>query len=394
MNMRLILALLVSLVLTVCGGGSSDSRSVNTPPATNGDGTIVTKVATAVFNPSGLEVPIPTNLLLQTTNPDLTLRSLGPAGSTDYGNPLVALGQLDGWSTIEKWAASFVDDNRVPTALSASSVVPGGSVRFFEIIIDPATTAVLGIKRELTPGVDYWAAASGSNLAIIPLQPLKEMTAYMAVLTDGITDADGNDATPDQTYFLAKRTDPLVDSNGNSTDPLLDDATARALEPLRQLVNTQEAAAASAGVDPASIVLSWTANTLAVTPVLKVVRGLTRPAPTTLVATGMNTSAFGLPGIADIYMGVITLNYYLGVPDASDPDALLTDFWTAEPGAYVPPSIRPGSQFKRGYSGQSNPLTHRYANGPCISDDTQCGQWHDQAGCRLAGGHLRPWPWR
>jgi pimeloyl-ACP methyl ester carboxylesterase len=284
-----------------------------------------------------LEVPIPTNLLLQTTNPDLTLRSLGPAGSTDYGNPLVALGQLDGWSTIEKWAASFVDDNRVPTALSASSVVPGGSVRFFEIIIDPATTAVLGIKRELTPGVDYWAAASGSNLAIIPLQPLKEMTAYMAVLTDGITDADGNDATPDQTYFLAKRTDPLVDSNGNSTDPLLDDATARALEPLRQLVNTQEAAAASAGVDPASIVLSWTANTLAVTPVLKVVRGLTRPAPTTLVATGMNTSAFGLPGIADIYMGVITLNYYLGVPDASDPDALLTDFWTAEPGAYVPP---------------------------------------------------------
>ena len=108
MNMRLFLALLVSLVLaTACGGGSSDSRSVDNPPAENPDGTPVTAVATAVFAPADGEIPFPTNLLLQGTT-DLTLNIPGTQGSTDFGDPAVALSTLDGFSTIEKWVASFV----------------------------------------------------------------------------------------------------------------------------------------------------------------------------------------------------------------------------------------------------------------------------------------------
>jgi hypothetical protein len=58
-----------------------------------------------------------------------------------------------------------------------------------------------------------------------------------------------------------------------------------------------------------------------------------------VVSAGVSTGdlGLGLPGIADLYVGVITLPYYLGVPSASNPVAPLTDFWTAEPGAYVPP---------------------------------------------------------
>ena len=67
-------------------------------------------------------------------------------------------------------------------------------------------------------------------------------------MTDGITDPQGNNATPDQQYFIAQRTSPLINDQGQSTDPLLDDASAQSLEPLRQLTNAQEAAAlASAG---------------------------------------------------------------------------------------------------------------------------------------------------
>src|SRR5690606_13369750 len=95
---------------------------------------------------------------------------------------------------------------------------------------------------------------------------------YMAVLTNGITDATGNDVTPDQTYFLAKRTSPLC-VNGQSTEPLLPSAQACALEPLRQLTNSQEAAASAAGIAKDRIVVSWVATTQAITPVLGEVRG-------------------------------------------------------------------------------------------------------------------------
>jgi len=51
----------------------------------------------------------------------------------------------------------------------------------------------------------------------------------------------------------------------------------------------------------------------------------------------MTTAALGLAGIADIYIGIITIPYYLGVPGASNPFAPLTDFWNAAPNGYIPP---------------------------------------------------------
>ena len=54
---------------------------------------------------------------------------------------------------------------------------------------------------------------------------------------------------------------PLIDANGKSVIPGVSDAQAQALEPLRQLVNNQESAAASQGVAKGGIVLSWTMMT-------------------------------------------------------------------------------------------------------------------------------------
>ncbi len=105
-----------------------------------------------------------------------------------------------------------------------------------------------------------------------------------------------------------------------------------------------EAAAASVGIPKEDIILSWTVQTQSITPVTKNLRSIARPAPTEFLYTGMSTAAVGGAGAADVYIGVITLPYYLGVPRAENPIAPLTDFWTAAPGAYVPPFDAAGSR--------------------------------------------------
>ena len=81
--------------------------------------------------------------------------------------------------------------------------------------------------------------------------------------------------------------------------------------------------AAAYGIDPDDIVLAWTAQTQSITRTLKTLRALAQPAPTTIGPTGMNTSDLvpGSPGAADIYMGIITIPYYAGIPSAENPTA-------------------------------------------------------------------------
>ena len=344
MNKRILLLLVSSLF-----AANVLAEPVELP--TNKDGSIITGVLTAAFDPldqagQGAVVPFPFNMLY------LDLESLSPTGDItlvipvddpeDFGDPSVALSAMDGFSTTEKWVTSFVDspdgsgDIRSPGSIDPASVVPGHSVRLFQVDITQFLF-VNGVVRELVPGVDFFATvAPGGNIAILPLKPLQEQTGYMAVLTNDIRDSNGNDATADSTYHLLKRTTPWVDENGKSTY-LIDDELAQTLELFRPLVNSWEAAAESAGVVREDIILSWPMQTQSTSAVLKYVRSVAKPAPSVIGPTGLNTAPLGGAGIADIYAGIITLPYYLGVPGATNPLAPLTDFWKAEPGAYVPP---------------------------------------------------------
>ncbi len=332
MKLKPLLLTLTSIVLLqACSSSSNSPRAVDAPPATNPGGDVVTGVIEAIYNPASgdpAQVPIPTNLFLLGTT-DLTL-NIPVADPTDFSDPLVAINALDGFSTVAPWATNF----SVPVA--AASVNPG-SVKVYEVALSGPGGAVIGVNAELTFGVDFVAAANGSSVAIVPIKPLKQLTSYMAIITNGIQDADGNAATPSQTYFLSQRTSPLVDGSGNSTDPLLPTATAQALEPLRQLTNFREAAAASQGVDPSTIVVSWTLTTQSITPVLSAVKDITGPGASTLAPTGLSTSAVGGFGLADIYIGTMTSPYYLTAPSATNPLAPLNEFWRGAPGAYVGP---------------------------------------------------------
>ncbi len=341
---RFLAPALALLWLVGCGGSSSVDRAVDQEPATQPDGDPVDGVMTAVFDPGGGEIPFPNTLLLSGTE-DLTLNIPG-GDPEDPGDPVTAMNALDGFSTVAPWTFNFSAE------IDPDSVVPGSSVRFYEVSFVQGQPAVSGVNRELVPGEDYAAVVApsdpdGQTVAVVPLKPLQEMTGYMAVITEDITDTSGNPATPSQPYFLAKRPDPLVDDEGNSTDPLLDDPTANSLEPLRQIINTHLAAAGSQGVARDSIVLSSTATTQSITPVLSALRSAIGPTssqvaqacvgPDSCLTTADVLPEGASPGIADIYMGVVEVPYFLGLPSEQDPSAPLTEFWEAAPGNYVPP---------------------------------------------------------
>ena len=352
-RLSLLLALSSSLVLTACGGGSNSSRAQPAPPATNSGGTPATAVITARFDPSNAVVPFPTNLLLSGTT-DLTL-NIPVANPANIGDPQVALNALDGFSTTAPWSTSF------STPVSPASLLAGhgGTVRVFEVTLTGPGGGVTSVVRELKSPQEFVVAlapsdTTGRTLAIVPTAPLRQLTSYMAVLignggelnpapAPSITDANGNDITPDTTYFLAKRTSALC-VNNQSTDPLLPAAQACALEPLRQLVNSQEHAldVFDGTNTDTRVALSWVMTTQSITPVMQAVvsRIEQTPAPAAhVVATGLTLHdvVAALPAVANVYVGTIALPYYLAAPSAQDPLAALHSFWHAAPGAYAPP---------------------------------------------------------
>jgi hypothetical protein len=350
MQTRIALKLgLSSLLLTFAA--SEAFAGLSPPPSLNSNGSPVTAVITANFNPTAGVVPFPTNLLLQGTT-DLTL-NIPVADPANYGDPAVAMNALDGFSTVAPWSTTF----SVPP--KPSSVVGGQTVRLFEVQLTGPGGGVKSIVRELASPQEFVAVIApsdptGRTIAIVPTAPLRQLTSYMAVLlgeggtglppagrVPSITDAAGNDVTSDLYYFLAKRTAPVC-VNGHSTMPLLPASSACALEPLRQLVASQEAAAATAGIDRGHIVLSWVATTQSTTVVLQALTSIIDAVPDSnvaLVPTGLNLSQINaaLPPIADVYVGALNIPYYLSVPSAQNPAAVLTGFWHAAPGAYVPP---------------------------------------------------------
>jgi hypothetical protein len=327
---------LLALALVACGGGSNSPRAVPAPPATNNNGSPVTGVITARFDTAASVVPFPINLLLQGTT-DLTLNP-PVANPTNFSDPAVALSALDGFSTVAPWSMNW------SVRPNPATLVAGQSIRMFEVTLTGPGGGVTGVVRELAPAefaVGLSATdTTGRTLGIVPTVPLKQLTSYMTVITEGVTDANGNDATPDQTYFLAKRTTPIC--NGSQVlDPLVPPTSCPALEGLRQLVNSQEAAAAARGIPRDSIVLSWVATTQSITPVLQAVKSTVVPRTHQVAPTGLTTASVGLPlpPVADIHIGFIALPYYLEAPttNAATSPLVLTGFWQANPGAYVPP---------------------------------------------------------
>jgi hypothetical protein len=288
----------------------------------------------AKFNPAAGEMPFPTNLLFNgSTDGTLNIPVANPANLAD---PWVAMNGLDGFSTVAPMTAYFSG------SLNAATVKAGSTVRVIEVVLtnrflDPKNPpfAVSEVKRELQAGVDYEVGLlpqdiNQTTLTISPLLPLAPKTGYLVVLTDGIQDSGGYNALPSAVYVLTKLPTPLIDANGKSVISGVSDAEAKVLEPLRQLVNNQESAAASQGVAKAGIVLSWTVMTQSIDDAFMALGKDLKPLGIGVKATGLTTAAlpYNLPGFSDIYAGALAIPYYLSKENP------LSGYWqTADGGA-------------------------------------------------------------
>lgn len=217
-----------------------------------------------------------------------------------------ALNSLDGFGLTAPITANFSN------VMDASSVKIGSSVYVYAVKKDASTGAVLSIESELTAAeVFATTTADGKTLVLLPLKPLKESTSYMVVLTNSIKDKAGKTASSSSTYLLAKATQSLANT------------PYAALESLRQLIGTQEAAAVGKGVAKARIILSWTFTTQSVSPVLQAVTAQAKAGKMIMSPALGTTQTFStaLRGKANVHAGTLTVPYYLNAK------APLTSYW-------------------------------------------------------------------
>lgn len=305
--------------------GAAETRQENTAAA-----------SIASYDPANGVFPLPNDLLF-TGTADGTL-NIPVEDETDLANPRVALNTMDGFSTVEPIVASFnetfagnfgvVGEDLPVQSLDPATVVIQDSVRVFEVTRG-AQGQVTGVLAELDATqilatlLPADPSAVGSQMALIPLQPLKESTTYMALVTDGVTDVTGNPLTRGFTYATLAGPTALTGASGD----------------LQGLIRAMIGAGSAAGVNADSIVLSWTFTTQSITPILQALKDSAASTAITVVDTQIDTGALSAasPDLADIFAGQMSIPYYLEVPSEENPTAPLQTFFTNASGSFLTP---------------------------------------------------------
>ena len=345
MNKLITAATLCSAVLlSACAGGGfgsvgqSDTSGFNgnpggtTPPAQPAP-------ATALFHPASGQLPFPFDAYFAGST-DGTL-NIQPPNQLWPGQS--ALNGLDGFSTTAPIRETFNGP------IDAASLGNAGAVVVVHINTNNLTKApvsplqggtfvplagcVKGGATCTAANFDYMVAPADENptiLEITPLRPLAASTclptppattspcaaadggkgeAYMVLLTKAIT-VRGVPAVPDVDYanFQAAL------ASGGPTCPSITDPT---LNALCQLTGAHLALGQALGVNPANVVASFDFSTQSTTDTLAAAASEATPQQIRVNPIGQTTTAFGGLGFADVYVGVMTLPYYLS---KSDPD--------------------------------------------------------------------------
>ena len=291
--------------------------------------------STALFHPAAGVLPYPTDLYFAgSTDGTLNIQppnALMPAQS--------AINGLDGFST------TAVIRERFGGALDPTSLT-AGSVIVLPVTTDNLTKATIGVLgTPLVPGTDYTAAPATdlgvgpSILEITPRHPLmpstcisggqflaqncKTGTGYLVILTSGIRDVGGHPAVPDTDYATIRAAALANPKCPGITDPTLNG--------ICQLTAAHLGIAVQAlHLNPANIVLTFSFTTESTVDTLELLSAVTlakAAEPIKVQPTGLNTKSVHaqLAGIADVYVGVLSVPYY------SSRSAPLTDFWHAPP---------------------------------------------------------------
>jgi Pla-1/cef family extracellular lipase len=334
-KLALSLAVISALGLSAC-----DSETIeDVQKEAEENGTAVKSLARIVFDP-GAATPvlsIPNDLLLSETKDgtlNLPAENLVDADGNklpvDYLNPSAAVGALDGWSTVNPFTIKVAfPEGRT---LNADSVFNPGAVHVYEAIMggnqsDAECAAIprgpaCKLVAELTFGVDFVAKASGNDIAIVPLKPLKAKTAYVVALTDAIQDSDGMAVSGSITYNLVKQ--------DITEKPLATDSQLL----LQTLTNSFENIAVAGGLSKDNIIYSFSMTTQSISDVSQTVKSLmlsgapgTTPILSAITPTGANAAM--LLGLNSDDLGAGTVASYAAVSKStlSAPYYLETPFY-------------------------------------------------------------------
>jgi len=326
MNINKFKLLALALSVSILAACESD-------PSSKLQDSIVESTAISNFDPANGVIPFPNDLLFKGMV-DGTL-NIPVADETDLSDPKVAMNGLDGFSTVAPITTGF-------TGRINEGSINGDSIKIYEVTLSSGPIpggAAVALNKQLTYGVDFVGAVSsvdptGASLAILPLKPLSPKTSYYVVITSSLESSDGNPMGMSGGYAFAKLTTPLVDGGGVSQAAGLTDAQAVALEPLRLLVSTSEAAisAADANLETTDIILSWSFTTESISDVLKQVRADIRggAVPNSFLVDSMSDSPLGG---ANIWVGSVDVPYYLTAAANANDLTPLGSFWKGTGGS-------------------------------------------------------------
>jgi pimeloyl-ACP methyl ester carboxylesterase len=323
--------------------GPTDPTSGNGAPATPSSATAFRPQ----FQPLSGVFPYPNDLYFSGSTDgtlNLPINPFQPTAAT--------INQLDGFSTTAYMSARFVGGAIDPATLTIANM------RVIRLTLDNATKAPslppapgAQLPQVLAFGTDYSASvatepgSAGGTLIIQPLKPLTPSAGpvnfgYLVLLTNGIRSTAGTAAVPDTDYKTV-RDQAISEIQAGAATPTCTPITNATLNAICRLTFAHLRVGALTGVNPASVVVSFSFSTESTGDSLqKIAEGITAD-PTTPPVTLMAVPATTPLGFANIWVGTFRVPYYLSAPSAANPIAPVNRFWTA---AGPPPGLDPSSR--------------------------------------------------
>jgi pimeloyl-ACP methyl ester carboxylesterase len=279
----------------------------------------------ALFQPLRGILPYPTDLYFAGST-DGTLNIQSENGLLQNQ---AAINTLDGFSTTAVIRARF-SGPLDPTSFTAQSVV------VLQVEIDNVTKATTRVVRRLTPGADYTVGLgpqTSAGYAVLEIRPSHPLipsagttnNGYLVLLTNAITDTSGQSATADTDY-----------ANLQAALPTCATLTSSPLHGSCEQTGAHLRLAHAIGVNPASVVLSFSFSTQSIADSLAAIEQTATAQPLSLRNTGLTTAQANprLSGHATLFVGTLSVPYYLS---RSDP---LTGYWQGNPSPLDPGSRR------------------------------------------------------
>lgn len=205
-------------------------------------------------------VPLPSFALMNAKDGTLEI----PSGSNTSGsNPLVAMGQVDGWPITMPLFLDFKG------AGLADNIITSG-IYLYELT--DSMTGSPSIKALLTNGVDYTAVSSAASdkILIVPTKALNASSEYILAVTSEVSDANGNPVGTSASYAALKSKNKIYSEGDIAT--------------LQKVTQGVEKIFQLSGVDETQIVYSTWFSTQSVSNTLFATRGATASA----LASGSN----------------------------------------------------------------------------------------------------------